>query len=202
MITNARRKVQIQARSFLVASLLGCGLGALIPLEEYTPSRNFLDSASMSDGATTDPYAALKFMENLSLNRAKFEFLKDSSPDVFDLLQDPLKSGVSLDARFLRESPMDAALILHHEAWHLRPDCPSHVVCRNRDMSSVQNLCDDSFKLGPAMGAYSLQVMVAFGWSIAAENISEAQREYLRTQALWLLMSRHNDVPSSYFFTL
>ncbi len=88
--------------------------------------------------------------------------------------------------------------VLIHEARHSEDSSPGHDRCRGGDIPKSEGGCDAKFSFGTDAGAYSYGAIFELGLAEYAKNLSEADREYLRSLALVHMVSRFNEVPAEF----
>lgn len=102
---------------------------------------------------------------------------------------------IHLGGRFLVNDTLDSAITLLHEAHHSDANDTGHVNCRWGDVAATSGGCDQAFSNENTTGSYSYAVLIGVAWAEHLKSLTDAQREYLYSVALFRLATRFNVVP-------
>lgn len=114
---------------------------------------------------------------------------------VLSIARNRERGQIELGGLFFKNDVLSSAIVLLHEARHSDNADPSHTICRWGDISGANGGCDASFSVGPDAGAYAYAVAVDLAWSEFLPGLTKGQREYLLSDAFYLLNARFNEVP-------
>jgi len=106
------------------------------------------------------------------------------------------KGDIYLGTRFFSKDPLDALLILVHEARHSSAKAKGHTRCLAGHLSQSLKACDDWFTRSANAGAYSYTVSFAFGMAKFGKNLLNADREFLIADGLASLGRHFVSVPA------
>ncbi|MFV8250814.1 hypothetical protein [Bdellovibrio bacteriovorus] len=107
------------------------------------------------------------------------------------------EQSIYLGGYFFGSEPLEAISTLIHEARHSVRYSPKHVQCRGGDIPFSTGGCDAKFDTTEQdAGAYSYEVLLQAGLALYGKGLSPADREYMMSSALTVLVSRFNELPA------
>jgi hypothetical protein len=101
--------------------------------------------------------------------------------------------AVFLGGHFFKDEPLGAWNTLVHESRHSSKSDPGHTFCRLGDIPRAAGGCDQELTVTESKaGAYTYGSGHDAGWSLFAEGLSDADREYLKASSLGEISTRFN----------
>lgn len=107
------------------------------------------------------------------------------------------KRQIELGGLFFKEEPLEAISVLMHEARHSDPRDQGHTLCRIGDIPKTQGGCDSFFSnKAEDAGAYGYGTLYELALGQFSNNLDQAEKELMITNAFTTLSSRFNTFKS------